>query len=158
MIACIAAISLQIGPATSFAAELTDELAGCRTIESESERVACYDSVVDQLGGHAPLSEPDSPTQEELFGKNADDVRDAVEQATGDQRIEKLTANVSKLRQVAPGRIVMTLDNGQVWQQTAAARLRLSEGDAVAIEEASMGSFMLRKDGSARSMRVRRID
>jgi hypothetical protein len=157
-VVCIAAISLHIGPATSFAAELTDKLAACRSVEPVSERAACYDNVVDQLAEGTATPEPDRPSQEELFGKNADDVRSAVGQASGEQRIEKLEATVSTLHEIAPGRVVMTLENGQTWQQSGSSRLRLSQGDTIIIEEASMGSFMLHKLGSARSMRVRRID
>jgi len=123
-----------------------------------SERAACYDNVVDRLAEETATPEPDRPSQEELFGKNADDVRRAVGQASGEQRIEKLEATVSTLYDIAPGRVVMTLENGQTWQQSGASRLRLSQGDAIIIEAASMGSFMLHKVGSARSMRVRRID
>ena len=52
--------------------------------------------------------------------------------------------------------MLVTLDNGQVWKQVDASNLRLRVGDTVDIERASLGSFMLRKKGSKRSMRVSR--
>lgn len=54
--------------------------------------------------------------------------------------------------------MLITLDNGQVWKQVDSSSLRLRVGDAVEIERASLGSFMLKKQGSKRSMRVSRED
>jgi hypothetical protein len=97
-------------------------------------------------------------SQEDLFGKTCDEVQRTVQEATGSERIESLNATVSKLQQYSYGRVLITLDNGQVWKQVDSSSLRLRVGDAVDIERASLGSFMLRKKGSKRSMRVARED
>jgi hypothetical protein len=55
-------------------------------------------------------------------------------------------------------RVLITLDNGQVWRQVDSSSLRLRVGDAIEIERASFGSFMLQKTGSKRSMRVSRYE
>lgn len=55
------------------------------------------------------------------------------------------------------GRWVVTLDNGQVWEQreTTAAAQRPRPGDAVTVRKASLGSYMMSVAGRGAS-RVRR--
>lgn len=96
--------------------------------------------------------------QEDLFGKSGDELQRTVEEATGSEQMDSLSATVTKLQKSGYDRVLITLDNGQVWKQVDASSLRLRVGDAVDIERASLGSFMLRKQGSKRSMRVSRED
>ena len=178
----IVALSL---PAAAPADALLDELRVCRDLTDDEVRLICYDAAVDRSkeGAYhrsAPASEnPPAATsaepagtadataataaaaslnQEDLFGKTATEVERTVEEATGDERIDSLSATVTRLREYTFDKVLITLDNGQVWKQVDASRLRLRVGDAVEIERASLGSFMLRKKGSKRSMRVSRED
>jgi hypothetical protein len=96
--------------------------------------------------------------QEDLFGKSGDELQRTVEAATGAEPVDSLSATVAKLHKYNYDRVLITLDNGQVWKQVDASSLRLRVGDAVDIERAALGSFMLRKQGSKRSMRVSRED
>ena len=57
----------------------------------------------------------------------------------------------------ATGKVVITLDNGQVWSQVDRSSLRLSTHDKVSIRRASLGSFMLYKAGRKTPMRVKRV-
>jgi len=165
--------------------ELFDELLVCRDLPSDEVRVFCYDSAVDrsrQRGGSPPPTTHASPppvpaatavpvataaasggaaseiSQEDLFGKNGDEVQRTVEEVTGNERIENLNARITELRQAGYERVAMTLDNGQTWQQIDSSSLRLRVGDDVRIERASFGSFMLQKVGSKRTMRVKRLN
>ena len=79
-----------------------------------------------------------------------------VDEATGTERIDSLSGTVSRLQQSGYDKVVITLDNGQVWRQVDASSLRLRVGDSVEIERGAIGSFMLQKKGSKRSMRVTR--
>lgn len=56
------------------------------------------------------------------------------------------------------GRWVVTLDNGQVWEQreTAAESRRPKPGDMVKIKKASLGSYLLSAPNRG-SSRVRRV-
>jgi len=168
-----------IVPAAASADALRDELRVCRDLPDDDARLICYDVAVDRSrqntsGRPAPAAAPAEPagtpgtaatagaaaslSQEALFGKTTDEVERTVEEATGDERIDRLTATVTKLQQYAYNKVLITLDNGQVWKQIDTSNLRLRTGDAVEIERASLGSFMLRKQGSKRSMRVSRED
>ena len=95
-------------------------------------------------------------SQEELFGKSGDEVQQAVEEVSGTARIESLSATVAKLQKSGNGKIVVTLDNGQTWRQSDSTDLRLRTGDEIRIRRALLGSYMMQKVGSKRSMRVKR--
>jgi hypothetical protein len=168
--------------AAAFADTLQDELRVCRGLTDDDARLICYDAAVDRsrnsgYSRSAPAAAPAPAqpaaaaagtaaatgaatelSQEDLFGKTVDEVQQTVEEATGSERIDSLNATVSKLQEYSYGRVLITLDNGQVWKQVDSSNLRLRVGDAVDIERASLGSFMLRKKGSKRSMRVARED
>jgi hypothetical protein len=166
------AILVLIVPAAASADALRDELRVCRDLPDDDARLICYDAAVDRsrqstYSSPAPASEnppaaataaTGTLTQEDRFGKTGDEVERTVEEATGSERIDSLSATVTRLQQYAYDKVLITLDNGQVWKQVDASSLRLRVGDAIDIERASLGSFMLRKQGSKRSMRVARED
>ena len=81
-----------------------------------------------------------------------------VEEATGSERIDSMNAQVTRLQQYDFEKVVISLDNEQVWKQVDSSSLRLRVGDDVIIERAAFGSFMLKKVGSKRTMRVSRMD
>ena len=150
------------------------------TTTDDDARLICYDAAVDrsrQSADSGPRSAPPAPvpaqaaaaaasasgaasslSQEDLFGKSGDEVERTVQKATGDEPIDSLTAMVTKLQQYSYDKVLISLDNGQVWKQVDASNLRLRVGDAIEIERASLGSFMLKKQGSKRTMRVSRED
>ena len=179
------ALLVFILPAAASADALRDELRVCRDLPDDDSRLICYDDAVDRsrqntssrpapAAAISPAAAPAEPagaagtaatagaaaslSQEALFGKTTDEVERTVEEATGDERIDRLNATVTQLQQYAYNKVLITLDNGQVWKQIDTSNLRLRTGDAVEIERASLGSFMLRKQGSKRSMRVSRED
>ena len=167
--------------------QLYDELVVCRGLPSDEARVICYDAAVDrsrQKGGprpspaevNPPVSPAETPaatapaaaaasgataasiSQEELFGQSIGEVQRTVEEATGSESIDSLGAQITRLQQSGYDKVLITLTNGQVWQQVDTSSLRLKVGDDVVIERASLGSFMLKKTGSKRTMRVSRRD
>jgi hypothetical protein len=178
----LAVASLAAG--TGQADELRDELQACRDLPSAVERLDCYDGAVDRsnqggnqqptaaaaapatVGAAAPVApaavagtaEAAAISHEELFGQNSKEVQRTVEAATGAEGIDSLDAQVTRLQQYDYDKVVISLDNGQVWQQIDSSSLRLRVGDDVVIERAALGSFMLKKSGSNRSMRVSRRD
>ncbi len=161
------------------AAGLTEEMLVCRELASASERLACYDGIVDRSvepagTGVAQVEAstvPEPPTtenvdqetrtglsQEQLFGMNAEEVQQQVEKATGAERLDRIEARITELWNIAPGKIAIRLDNGQIWRQKVSSNLRLREGDNVVIKRASLGSYALTRVGSSVMMRVSRAD
>jgi hypothetical protein len=71
---------------------------------------------------------------------------------------EELTAKVTELSSLPNGGIVLTLDNGQMWQQKTADRgMHVKIGDQVTIKRGVLNSFLLTSDTSKGSMRVARV-
>lgn len=69
-----------------------------------------------------------------------------------------MTAKVSELGTLPRGELLLTLDNGQVWQQKPGDRaMRIKVGDDVTIHRASLGSFLLTSQAANGSMRVTRV-
>lgn len=69
-----------------------------------------------------------------------------------------LTAKVTAVAAPPNGGMIVTLDNGQVWQQKTADRgMHIKVGDQVTIKHALMGSFLLTSDTVKGSMRVSRV-
>ena len=171
------ALSLAVLSATAEADPLPDELVVCRGLPDDA-RLACYDAAVDRGTVRAtgrssatraaanPGSDAGSPasssresaiiSQEQLFGMNKDEIQRTVEATTGEAQLTSLDAVITRLQQSGYGTVMITLDNGQIWRQVDSSSLRLRVGDAVEIERASFGSFMLQKKGSKRTMRVSR--
>jgi hypothetical protein len=153
-----------------------EELHACRDVTDDQARLACYDAVVDRSGkgedrgrepsaAKATAAAPAEPavaevnlSQEDLFGKSSKEVERAVAEATDTEHVDSLSATVTRLQKFGYDRVLITLDNGQVWKQIDVSSLRLRVGDTVEIERAALGSFMLRKEGNNRRMRVSRKD
>lgn len=71
--------------------------------------------------------------------------------------LSRIQAHVTELSRAGDGRMVFTLDNGQIWLQVLSeGDLLLRPGDDVTISRALFQSFML-KTGSGRGCRVTRI-
>lgn len=147
---------------------LGEELRVCRDLTDDQARLACYDAAVDRSRKSAdPGPEPStektagsaaSLSQEDLFGKTSKEIERSVEEATGSEQIDSLSATVTRLRKFGYDKVLITLENGQLWKQIDASSLRLRVGDTVKIERAALGSFILRKPGNNRWMRVSRED
>jgi len=152
----------------SFGADLAGQLAACRAVEDCAERMACYDAITldgTDAAAPAPRSTPApaarpvaSPSPEELFGKSAEEAQRSISSSAGNAPLDELEATITDLREIARERVLVTLDNGQRWRQTAHSSLRLSVGDQIVIRPASMGSYKLTKDDGKRTMRVQRVD
>jgi hypothetical protein len=73
------------------------------------------------------------------------------------QQNEALTGKIIALREGAEGRLIFTLDNGQVWAQAESRpSIRFAVGDAVRLEHGAMSSLWLAADHD-RKTRVKRI-
>jgi len=187
-IASFATIALSMLCTGVAAEVLRDDVLVCRGMPDDGARLACYDAAVDRsrqrsadgrdsaaAASPAPVAAaaaqqvPESTaaaaagaaapiSQEALFGKNTDAVQRSIEEATGNPVLDSLSGEIAGLQQVGYDKVLITLDNGQIWRQVDASQLRLRTGDSVVIERAALGSFMLKKQGSKRTMRVSRED
>jgi len=163
----LAVLALTTMPAG--ADSLEDSIRQCRTLESQRERLECYDAVeiaprpanatesrslspsVPSAAptGAAPAAAtamaPASATAPEP-GEASDFGREHWE-ASRDTP-DSIRASVSSVARGGYGKLVVTLDNGQVWQQKGSEKFQLREGDAV---------FFLSKADGTRKLRVSRL-
>ena len=134
-----------------FAAD--EALTQCRQIEDMEERVRCYDRVVDSL----PTSDT-VPDAESLFGRDDAEAKRIVETTLAIEQIDHVEAVISEVRKSASRKLLVTLDNGQVWRQLDNQTLHLKSGESVIIRKASLNSYLMGKKSGGRSIRVKRVD
>jgi hypothetical protein len=96
---------------------------------------------------------------EDKFGYRGNMARaDHDQKRAEEQQSDQLTAKITELATLARGELLLTLDNGQMWQQKTADRaLRVKVGDQVTIKRATLGSFLLTAEGNKGAMRVSRV-
>jgi len=146
----------------------------CRGISDDAQRLACYDQAFPR--STAPVSAPATAPASVPAAAPAS-VPAAVAPATqparnfglsiAQQRAAEPTpprpdpdhvdATVSAQRRLATGHFVVTLDNGQRWQQTELDSLAwVATGDRVTIRRGALGSYLLVTPRGF-STRVRRL-
>jgi len=174
------------GAATWCALALTAVLPGlacaadwrdCRAMADDAKRLACYDQFAAALARETPPDAPEvatasptagpaaspapagpaAPTPEELFGRDAVAAEQLVRESAGIERLEEIRRRVVAVRVNPASKLVITLDNGQVWEQIDSPMPRISAGTEVHIRSAAFGSYLLGTDNTPRGVRVRRL-
>lgn len=140
------------GRAATAADTLPQSLAQCAAEHDDTRRLACYDTEVARL---AKLPPP--PTAEEKFGARGDLARAQERKANPVKpRLERLEAKVTAIVARPGGELVVTLDNGQVWQQLPTGEsFRLAVGDSVIVKPGALGSYFMTSP-HGRSVKVKR--
>jgi hypothetical protein len=149
-------------PVASHAAAPKAGLGACVGIEDAQERLACYDraygrNVVSKTtataapaaaataarAAPAPAA-PKDPVAEFGLTEAAKQAKDPAKAAAAAAAPTSVTAKVISIRFKKYGEFVVTLDNGQVWEQNEpmpSAIVRV--GDAVTVKKAVLGSYTL---------------
>ena len=170
---------LLCGAAAAAAQGLPQSVVQCQAVENDIARLECFDREVARL---APAEKTVAPTQvpsvqsapqipsvastqqEEVTPKDDDfgvsgelaRKRTASEKRTPKEPRE-LRAAVTKVTKKASGEFVVTLDNGQVWEQPEKkSTFLIKEGENIRITQGAMGSYFVISDSGATS-RVRRV-
>lgn len=170
--------------ASALAAEaLPPSLRACMSESDATQRLACFDRESARLTQEsAPIARradppasappaaapaaataaPAAATQsaQDKFGYRGNLARAELDKKSAEERqeFEQMTAKVSELGTLPRGELLLTLDNGQVWQQKSGDRaMRIKVGDDVTIHRASLGSFLLTSQAANGSMRVTRV-
>lgn len=161
-------VTAAIGPDAVLA---EDTLATCAQIQADAQRLACYDGLAGYgASGTAPptapfnatapiAAAPDAAAAVAVANPAADFglLQPAIKQRDPENWVESITAEVKSVTRNAEDRLVITLDNGQVWAQSETKPSAvLKPGDLVRIKRAALGSFMLVGPRSV-SSRVRRV-
>ena len=133
-----------------------DGLGSCRTIAEDRERLACYDALASDT---PPATEPPATiSAESLFGRDAAQTSAVLQRQTGISTPQILDVEIRSVETRADGKLQLSLQNDQRWEQIDGRPLDLAAGDQVRIRKGAFGSYLLHKQTGGRSMRVRRID
>ncbi len=128
----------------------------CVAESDDARRLACFDAEMARLMALPPPAPPLTP--EEKFGARGDLKRDIEERGqVAEPKLEKLAGKVEAITTRPGGELVVTLDNGQVWQQLPTGdSLPLKTGDDVTLKPGALGSFFLVGPRN-RSIKVKRV-
>jgi hypothetical protein len=155
----------------------------CADKTNPTERLACFDAAVATIRAKEAKSEIVTfdkqrveKVRREAFGfslpslpklgfpafgggPKADSKDQSVAAAAVEADIEEQSFTVASTRESA-GRVVLTLENGQVWRLTEAGELNAPSRPPykVKIRTAAMGSFILTVEGRNKGYRVRRVE
>lgn len=154
-------------------------LRACRGIADDARRLACYDALAgapdtkpastpqspttSAVAAPAPAAaaatpaNPSAPSPEELFGRDAAQSGEIIRQAAGIPQLDRLRTRITAVAEDPAGKAIVTMANGQVWNQIDRPPARLAPGEEIEIRRAAMGSFLLVRDAGGRGIRVRRI-
>ncbi|MGL6160386.1 hypothetical protein [Microbulbifer sp.] len=124
---------------TAGADSLADQVQRCAEVQNDSERLACYDALGSSLEQRA----------EQNFGRE--------QQQIAEEAPDSINATIAEIRDAAYGKLLITLENGQVWRQNDSTRVNWKSGDIVIVERALFGSFFMKQADGGRNMRVKRV-
>lgn len=133
-------------------------LDSCRSIVSDGERLACYDALASDEPPARDAPPSANLSAESLFGRDAAQTSAVLQQQTGITPPATLDTGILSVETRASGKLLITLVNGQRWEQIDGRPPDLAAGDPVRIRKAAFGSYLLYKQAGGRSIRVRRID
>ena len=154
-------------PSPADAAPQPAAVAHCKAIESDAERLACYDKLFARSGSEqqhadssvaakAPAVAPAAGTTHDDFGFDG-----RPPPGTPVQKPEvpdEMQARIASVATQPRGEHVLTLDNGQVWEQKEPDwHLAFNVGDEVIIRRGAFKSYRLNLKGSNRATPVNRI-
>jgi len=167
-------IALALTSAIVFAssAQAQDEQAStaaiyaCANTANDAERLACYDAAVGRLqaaeaaGDVALVSREDvREAQRSNFGLMLPNLTIPGFGNGGDDtnRIDTVAFPIASVERDVRDRVVVTLDNGQVWRQTDQKTFSIKDKEEAEIRRGALGSFFIKLDGG-RAFRAERIN
>jgi hypothetical protein len=137
--------------------ETTDGVAACAAIESAVARLDCFDELATRAGADdgADPAPRTAPQEAADSGNGAPESSGAAnappadetnrvsrrEARAADRAERELTGRVAAVREIQPGRIEVTLANGQVWRQTNSDRYNLLVGHEVRLYPTGFGQY-----------------
>lgn len=145
------------------AQSLPASVAACASESDDRRRLSCYDREIAQLVGSeraesSRAQDVPTPAADE-FGYRGKVAREELDRKAAQEDMnERMDATITEVSSRPRGELVITLDNGQIWEQkTANSKIKLEAGDEIEIKKGAFGSFML-VTPSGRGTRVSRVE
>lgn len=166
--------------ATPCLAQSVQPFVECAGKVSDAERLACYDRAVESLSGEARriaaqrkvASDQAAAVAAAAAAKAAADAavkaqadakdsfgREGIKMfgQRGEAEVGEVTATVTEVLRDSVGKVVVVMDNGQIWRQVDGFTLPLRAGASVTVKRGAMGSYRMRLDGTSRLIQVIRM-
>lgn len=153
-----AAFAVFSGPILAQTAS-TGDVYACVEIESDTDRLACYDGAVGRLKAAEESGEVATVSREEVEQVRKDSFGFSIPSlptlalpkfgSNEDAELKRVETGVAAVRSSANGALLVTLDNGQVWRQIDSKPVRVSRKrlpEKATIKTAALGSFMMKLD------------
>jgi len=146
--------------------ELAVKIQACNKIHANEARLACFDELTDKKNNEkkspsvAVLPTAALPAVTELTDKQVDSfskehIKKSEEEL--ESEINIITLIVSKVTKTVYEKLNITFENGQQWRQKDSKRLRLAAGDKVILSKGALGSVYLKKEGTNKTINVKRL-
>jgi hypothetical protein len=143
-----------------------NDFSSCMKISNNEKRLSCFDNLVIKeettINAKVKIQESESDivkleaNQEEA--KRIDDfAKDDLNKPFENQGLDSITGTISDVKQLIRGQWVISLENGQKWQQHDSGKIILKVGDDVRLKKGVLGAVYLFKVGSHRNIRVKRL-
>lgn len=167
---------LTLLPLATFSAQsstLEQEFNKCKAItDSDLKRLICYDAInlsttvtsqpavktqttkVEPVAIAPVVSKPQATEKNSLSAKEE---RFGLKEVREKREPESIKAKVTKVKKGNYGKLTIYLDIGQVWKQNDSTSIRVKANDVVIVKQAAFNSYLMNKQGSSRSMRVKRL-
>jgi len=147
----------------------TQAIYACAEITEDVERLACYDETVGRFEAAEAAGEVTTISKSEVeeikkdsFGFALPSIPRIVMPKFGDgdkEALDSVTIAVTEVERLRYDNLRVTLENGQVWEQTDGKRVQFSKRlgvDSAKITRAAFGSFKMKLDNGV-SFRVKRL-
>jgi len=130
------------------AAPSIDHLKACMSEPEDAKRLSCYDR---EMGRTAASVSADFGLTPELLRQKQEKSGIAPEPP------KKLSAAVTNIVTRNTGRLLVTLDNGQVWEQQEDFNFLVKAGDVITIKPGALGSLWMELPSHRSKTRVKRV-
>ncbi len=147
----------------------TQAIYACAEITDDADRLACYDETVGRFEAAEAAGEVTTISKSEVeeikkdsFGFALPSIpRIVMPKFGGDDKddLESVTMAVTEVERLRYDNLRVTLENGQIWEQTDGKRVQFSKRvgvESAKITRAAFGSFKMKLDNGV-SFRVKRL-
>ena len=160
---------IAIVPTIVFANDFGADLKKCSTIADGSERLTCYDGIVNKPKAKVEVEvEVEAKVEVEksiLPATVTDKIAVSPEDAFGQEHLKKHNEQlvnsvinvITRVKKLNYDRLQLTFENGQVWRQTENVKIKLVIGDSVELTKGFFSVIYLQKVGSNKRTKMKRI-
>jgi hypothetical protein len=150
-------------------------LSNCAKISKNEDRLACFDLLSNKFK-ILPIDKKTAPkvmantknkkhVQEKvIIARNKETTIEAFgashlkNKHTESKETQSIVLTISKIKKNAHKELIISFENGQVWQQKDSSYFKIEAGNKVQLTKGALGSIYLKKTGdSKRRIRVKRI-